>query len=105
MAFNLIRVDRFLPIQQVEICFLRLMPGFPSESKNFKHYQLNPRMVHKISQSLISGRHKFSLEWENTQFSPPHFEQHSMICPDQPPSTFVEVLRAAGREPVRNNPS
>jgi len=50
------RVDRFLPIRQVDVCFLRLPPGFPAVPQYFKDCRLYSRMVLEISHSLSSGR-------------------------------------------------
>ncbi|HUT72659.1 MAG TPA: hypothetical protein VMW89_18475 [Desulfatiglandales bacterium] len=36
------RVDRFLPILQVEVCFLRLPPGFPAVPPFFNHTPVGP---------------------------------------------------------------
>jgi len=51
-----IRVNRFLQILQVDICFLCLMPGFPTLRQYFKLYRLRSRIVLKIIQPLSSGR-------------------------------------------------
>jgi len=37
LFFYLSRVARFLPILQVEVCFLRLPPGFPAVPHYFNH--------------------------------------------------------------------
>ena len=39
---HLSRVDRFLPILQVEVCFLRLPPGFPAVPHYFNHLSVGP---------------------------------------------------------------
>jgi hypothetical protein len=39
---HLSRVDRFLPIRQVDVCFLRLPPGFPAVPQYFNHVFVGP---------------------------------------------------------------
>jgi len=36
------RVDRFLPMLQVEVCFLRFLPGFPAVPQYFNHTSVGP---------------------------------------------------------------
>nr|AAU82604.1 hypothetical protein GZ18F2_34 [uncultured archaeon GZfos18F2] len=36
------RVDRFLPMLQVEFCFLSLPPGFPAVPQYFNHTSVGP---------------------------------------------------------------
>jgi hypothetical protein len=36
------RVSRFLPMLQVQICFLRLPPGFPAVPQHFNHVSADP---------------------------------------------------------------
>jgi len=39
---DLSRVDWFLPILQVDVCFLRLPPGFPAVPQYFNHVSVGP---------------------------------------------------------------
>jgi hypothetical protein len=41
-GIELSRVDRFLQIRQVDVCFLRLPPGFPAVPQYFNHVSVGP---------------------------------------------------------------
>jgi hypothetical protein len=42
IIWQLSRVDRFLPMLQVEVCFLRLPPSFPAVPQYFNHTPVGP---------------------------------------------------------------
>jgi hypothetical protein len=42
LLIELSRVDRFLPIRQVDVCFLRLPPGCPAVPQYLNHVSVGP---------------------------------------------------------------
>ena len=41
-VMEICRVDRFLPMLQVEVCFHSFPPGFPAVSQYFNHTSVGP---------------------------------------------------------------
>jgi hypothetical protein len=54
LACQLSRVDQFLQIRQVDVCFLHLPPGFPAVPQYFNHVSVGPMSPHRIAHPYLS---------------------------------------------------
>jgi hypothetical protein len=56
---RLSRVDRFLPIPQVEVCFLRLPPGFPAVPQYLNNESVGRKPSHTVRPDFCHPYHNY----------------------------------------------